>query len=149
VTTIDLIAWHHEHMRLRGLQFKLRKDGQLHLWPRRAWWDGLTDAERDVIKQHRVEFTALQQAGLLPDTDVVWDGTSEPRTEARTDEATTEAAPRADAPSPCPGCGRVPCIGPSHWAFAVMHPNDPAVIKAQQDRYRAEMVESFWRERLR
>ncbi|MEO8680155.1 MAG: hypothetical protein ABI665_13975, partial [Vicinamibacterales bacterium] len=117
----------------RGIEFVLRQNGRLHVWPAKAY-PYLTDAERDFIREHRAELKALATSKALPETTVVW----YPPTDAVTDPAPAAPSPPvAPAPAPLPApvappcvyCGQSPCIGPDHHAYSVLHANDPREIK--------------------
>jgi len=116
-----------------GIELILR-NGRLHVWPARAY-KHLSDAERDFIHAHRAELKALAAAKALPETTVVW----QPPTEAAIEPPTPEP--------PCPYCGRVPCIGPTHHAYDVLHYDDPEHVERRRKAATAEMLVGLRRAR--
>jgi hypothetical protein len=116
----------------RGIEPIVRR-GKLKFWPWRpddAWRQGMTIDEQAYVAEHYDALLAEVSANPR-ETTVVWDG----RTPAPT-------VPPPAASDVCPGCGRATC-DPSHWAYGILHPRDPAVVAAQN----AEMFEALRRER--
>jgi hypothetical protein len=129
-------------LRAKGIELIVRGN-RLSVWPKGAWTGGLDDANRNYIRDHRAELKALVLAGL-PETTVVWQPAN----------AVADAAPqRSNTPvepsPPCQGCDRSPCVGPDHWAFDTLHPNDVVVVQRELRTYTEQMTASMRRERER
>jgi hypothetical protein len=116
----------------RGVRVALR-NGRLAWEPTRAYGE-MTDEEVITLRHHRDEIKDAIAAGAWPDL-----GPSFPVTDRR--RVTAEPTP----PKACPSCGRTPCIGPDHFAFATLHPNDPTELARRQDAHAKE----FWMQMAR
>lgn len=121
----------HERLLARGAELVL-KGNRLTTWPKHAWTQLLTDADRIYIREHRVELKDLVLGGL-PQTTVVWPPPAPP------------APPPGSPPrAVCPYCYRSPCIGESHWAFSLLHENDPAEAERRNEYLRNHNIGGVW-----
>src|SRR5689334_15989679 len=101
-------------LRAQGIEVFVDKRGRLALWPKEARKQ-LTPTQRSVLRTRPADVLAAFRDA--------------PATVAPAVAVTPPREPAA--PRPCPGCRRAPCIGPGHWAFALLHPNDPAMVAEQ------------------
>jgi hypothetical protein len=99
-------------LRDRGIEL-VCPGNRIRVWPRRAYGD-LTLEERQYINRHRAELKALMP---FPEATVKW---------------VPGAKAKAQPDLRCPFCLRVPCIGPDHEHFALLHALDPAEQQRQR-----------------
>lgn len=105
----------------RGVTASIRNN-RLCLHPASAH-KTFTDAEVLTLRHHRDEIKAVIAAGVS--FDVV--------------RAQTQTAPTPQALPPCPYCHR-PCVGREHFAFDLLHHDDPEEVEQRRQDATVEMM---------